>query len=455
MMMQCPRCSTRWRVAVASPVDNPLFKCGRCHHLFRQFPGATPPADAVAAPSKRGGHGSPPEPDTLEFIFPDRQSPALVADEEPTHVAPAPTPAPAPVAFEAVSAEAETVVVPPIAVAPEVADDVAEEVVAVEVVDEEPDAANVGSEPDVTTEMIAAPIIVPRPDVPVAPAPPPSHARVAKPTPAMDDEAELDLEFGDDLLAEPTEDDELEVAADLEAASDERDEMVLGDVDDAREADDDEDEVEHELEDDERPAESTGRRFRVEDAMKAPAGFGTIMRAMGMAVSGFAVLALVIRVAPEHASMWLSYLPVAGQSFAKENTLSTKIELKNVQGRFQRLRNARRVFVISGDARNNSPMTIERIEVAGALYGLGGGELDERVVTTGNRTALTDLSEAEIVLLQRLDPVIALAPGETTPFLIVFLEPPRELREFSSRVLSVRPTRRASTPPSSRRDSVG
>jgi hypothetical protein len=107
------------------------------------------------------------------------------------------------------------------------------------------------------------------------------------------------------------------------------------------------------------------------------------------------------------------------------------------------------VFVISGDARNNSPMTIERIEVAGALYGLGGGELDQKVVTTGNRTTLTDLSEAEIVLLQRLDPAIALAPGETTPFLIVFLEPPGELREFSSRVLSVRPTRRASTPPTS------
>ena len=88
--------------------------------------------------------------------------------------------------------------------------------------------------------------------------------------------------------------------------------------------------------------------------------------------------------------------------------------------------------------------------------GLGGGELDQKVVTTGNRTTLTDLSEAEIVLLQRLDPAIALAPGATTPFLIVFLEPPRELREFSSRVLSVRPTRRASTSPAgSSQGSVG
>ncbi len=199
-----------------------------------------------------------------------------------------------------------------------------------------------------------------------------------------------------------------------------------------------------------------GRRLRVEDTVRAPAGFGTIMRAIGTAVAGFAALALIVRVAPERTSAWLSRLPVAGASFAHDRNLASKVELTNVHGRFQRLRNSRRVFVISGDARNNSPMTIERIEVAGALYGLGGGELDQKVVTTGNRTTLTDLSDAEITLLQGLEPAIALAPGQTTPFLIVFLEPPRELREFSSRVLSVRPTRRASTrPAASSRDSVG
>jgi predicted Zn finger-like uncharacterized protein len=438
MMMQCPRCSTRWRVAVASPVDNPLFKCGRCHHLFRQFPGAPPASEAAVAPSKRDA--ALPEPDTLEFIFPDRQSPALVVEDEPAPVAAARAPVMAPaqplVESESpfVAAEsAETIDAEP---DPEPERDAARPTIAADA----PEAERRGL--DQVTEVTEIPVIVQRPDVVVAPPP-----RPAKKAPLIEDEAEPELEFGDDLLTEPTSVDDVDVNDDGDAAR----EMVLGDVDDERDDEDDADDVD----DDGRARESTGRTFRVEDAMKAPAGFGTIMRAMGMAVSGFAALALVIRVAPEQASRWLSYLPVAGQSFARENSLSTKIELKNVQGRFQRLRNARRVFVISGDARNNSPMTIERIEVAGALYDLGGGELDQKVVTTGNRTALTDLSEAEIVLLQRLDPVIALAPGETTPFLIVFLEPPRELSEFSSRVLSVRPTRRASTPASSHRDSVG
>jgi len=361
MMMQCPRCSTRWRVAAAAPVENPLFKCGKCHHLFRQFPGATPAPESPPAPTRRA-HASC-EPDTLEFIFPEHQpAELLVAEEAP--------PAPPVVASAPVLPEATEVVAAP------------------------------------TPVEVPPPIIITR---------------------ALDREVTITAAAGD--------------------------EPPLDDFD-VSENDEDEDEKAGEAE---RIATADeGRRLRVEDVMRAPSSFGTIMRAIGTAVTGFATLALVVRVAPEQTSTWLSRLPLAGATFARDRNLTTKVELTNVQGRFQRLRNARRVFVITGDARNNSPMTIERIEVAGALYDLGGGELDQKVVTTGNRTTLTDLSEAEIALIQRLDPVIALAPGETTPFSIVFLEPPRELREFSSRVLSVRPTRRASSPPAgSSRDSVG
>jgi predicted Zn finger-like uncharacterized protein len=423
MMMQCPRCSTRWRVPAASPVANPLFKCGRCHHLFRQFPGATPPAEP-AAPSKRAA--TAPESDTLEFIFPDRQpAEVLVRDEAPRVVAPPPPPPP-PVAtpdpvIVRTALDVDSVVAPP---AEEVPDELP-------FVAPDADGHTLGLD-DADTHTLGLEDTAVADDL------------------VRDDEPDDAHEIGNDVLAEPAEGHDLrldlyEPAAghDLKLDLDELDETELATTD-ADEDDDDDDEDE----DEQQPARPETRRvLRVEETMNAPTGFRTIVRAIGVAVSGFAALALVVRVAPEQTAAWLSRLPLAGAGFASDHNLATKVELKNVQGRFQRLRNARRVFVISGDARNNSPMTIERIEVAGALYGLGGGELDQKIVTTGNRTTLTDLSEAEIALLQRLDPAIALAPGETTPFLIVFLEPPRDLREFSSRVLSVRPTRRASTPP--------
>jgi hypothetical protein len=366
-------------------MENPLFKCGRCHHLFRQFPGAIAPSEPATSSGRRVAP-SVPEPDTLEFIFPERQPAAIVVPERA---------------------------------------------------------------PDEVTQVVEAGGLVPPPPIVPATVSPVEDRPRIETTSFFDvpndddatDDAITDADsLVDDMLAEPKHDDDTLILGD-------DDTPILGD---AEETDDAEDEPFAE------PAVAPGRTVRVEEIMKTPSGFGTIMRGIGTAVAGFAALAFVARAAPERAAAWLAHVPLAGVRFATDGNLTSKIELRNVQGKFQRLRNTRRVFVISGDARNNSPVTVDRIEVAGALYGLGGGELDQKVVTTGNRTTLTDLSEAEIVLLQKLDPAVALAPGQTTPFLIVFLEPPRELREFSSRVLSVRPTRRASTPAQeARRDSVG
>src|SRR5689334_120530 len=68
MIIQCPRCSTRWRVGDPEATDNPVFKCGRCHNVFPQFPGAPPASEANGAKARE----APPEPDNLEFIFPRR-----------------------------------------------------------------------------------------------------------------------------------------------------------------------------------------------------------------------------------------------------------------------------------------------------------------------------------------------------------------------------------------------
>ena len=415
MMMQCPRCSTRWRVAAASPVENPLFKCGRCHHLFRQFPGAAPVAESSASESRRTAAT---EPDTLEFIFPERQPAALLLAES---------------------------AVPPVASA-----------------DASEATLTLDASPPMVAETDETTVLADRSEigmVAAAPARPDDDFSFAEDT-AVDDGALEEPEMPEDVLSEP--------APDMHFLAEPAESRPSAHADDHgahdHDADDtqDDDEFDNGIDTgeilDEEPYGSS-RTLRLEDTtMKASAGFGTIVRMLGTAVAGFAVLALVLRADPERTGAWLSRLPLAGATFTHDRNLARKVELRNVHGNFQRLRNARRVFVIAGEARNNSPVTIERIEVAGVLYGLGGGELDQRVVTTGNRTTLTDLSEAEIVLLQNLDPAIALAPGETTPFLIVFLEPPRELREFSSRVLTVRPTRQASTPPrpaGSSRDPVG
>ena len=187
--------------------------------------------------------------------------------------------------------------------------------------------------------------------------------------------------------------------------------------------------------------------------MKAPAGFGTIMR--GDRHGG--------RRRSRRSRSWCGSRPSAPRRGSRgcrsraraSRTIATstsKVELRNVQGGFQRLRNARRVFVISGDARNNSPMTDRAHRGRGCALrsrrrrARSEGR-DDRATARRSRTSPRRRSCCSSDSIRRSRS----RPGETTPFLIVFLEPPRELREFSSRVLSVRPTRRASTPPCSGR----
>jgi hypothetical protein len=167
-------------------------------------------------------------------------------------------------------------------------------------------------------------------------------------------------------------------------------------------------------------------------------------RLLVILVAAFALLALFVRANPERAAAWLARVPLVGGALAAEPALSSRITLTDVQGTYQQLRSGRRIFVISGKAINNALVPVERIEVQGELYAASGA-VARKVISTGNRTTLKlrDLSESEIALLQNLDAHRTVAPGGSVDFAIVFLEPPRDLREFSSRVLTARSTGRA------------
>src|SRR3954453_1846931 len=80
MIIQCPRCWTRWRAQDAPETDNPIFKCGKCHHTFRLFPGATGPDERASAVREGAPAGAASA--NLEFIFPRRQ-PALPPAQKP------------------------------------------------------------------------------------------------------------------------------------------------------------------------------------------------------------------------------------------------------------------------------------------------------------------------------------------------------------------------------------
>ena len=420
MIIQCPRCSTRWRVADSSATENPVFKCGRCHHVFPRFPGAPPQAERNGGAKARG---APPEPDNLEFIFPGRKRAAEEERErEEVEISPLSDLAPDAPASER-DADAGLAPQHDQAGAASAADrgepafteqgaDGAEEWNDDPpwTEDEQPDDAATRIVDGAATRIVEAtdemapPIIVrdePRPAAPRSEEPtvraPASRARTPEP----------DLTF------------------ELDDRDDDGEPMF-----------------------DERPA---SRVLDVEERMSASAPIGALRpvnRVLLTCVFGYAVLALVMRANPERTEAWLARLPFVGVPLTTHPAATRTITLGDVRGGYQQLRTGRRIFVISGRATNNSPVPVDRIEVEGALYAASGA-VDRKVISTGNRTTLKlrELSESEINLLQGLDARQPVAPGGSVGFSIVFLEPPRDLREFSSRVLTVQSPSRASGPP--------
>lgn len=431
MIIQCPRCSTRWRVGDPSATENPVFKCGRCHHVFPQFPGAPPAAERNGSAKARE---APPEPDNLEFIFPRRRAMAAgdaaaahdaiaplreivhdppraaLATSVPLAVSPFDTPAmPAapPARMPATLMDGL-----PASVAEDQTDAFAE------------DPTDALCEAPIATTATVAPVVV-------APAASPSEDR--RPSHVVEDSPEDD-EDADEASGPVTMD-----AADTEPSFD------LG-RDDA--GDDDGALPDLPLTADDRsPAP---RVLDMEAMMRASArtaAFRPATRLLLALVAGFALLALFLRANPARSEGWLGRIPLVGTKLAAEPALGARITLTDVQGGYQRLRTGRRIFVISGKATNNALVAVERIEVEGALYAAS-GNVDRKVISTGNKTTLKlrDLSESEITLLQKLDARQPVGPGGSVDFAVVFLEPPRDLREFSSRVLTARSTARASAP---------
>jgi hypothetical protein len=291
------------------------------------------------------------------------------------------------------------------------------------------------------------PPIADAPTVAAAPEPPPIIVRQGDPEP---DDA---FTFGDEPEEEPT-----LVARGIGRS--EPEELRLDDEDDVDEdvADDDTDfDDEDEDGDAFRPSEA-GPALRVEDMVRPRNAFGLVTRGLVTLVAIHAVLAVLVRAAPNQAGDLLARIPVLGSGFARDPSLTGRVQLRNVRGRYERLGSGRTAFVIVGDAVNASDTTLARIEVEGAIY-RASGEVDRRVVIPTDRSSVRELPESMIVFLQDFRPDRTIAPGESARFLVAFLAPPPDLREFSSRVVSVKPTRRAAAPtdapPPARRASVG
>ncbi|MBI2359933.1 MAG: zinc-ribbon domain-containing protein [Deltaproteobacteria bacterium] len=162
----------------------------------------------------------------------------------------------------------------------------------------------------------------------------------------------------------------------------------------------------------------------------------------------FAVLLLLYSIAtivnqtqPSVLESLFRRVPWFGPSVFQNNHLRQSIALQSLRPSFQTILGNREVFVLSGVAHNRNTGSVREIQVEGRVYDAHGKEVGRQAVWAGNAITPTipkDLTAQEISILQKLSPQrrFEIPPQKAASFVIVFLRPPGEIKNFSARVIS-------------------
>jgi predicted Zn finger-like uncharacterized protein len=169
---------------------------------------------------------------------------------------------------------------------------------------------------------------------------------------------------------------------------------------------------------------------------------GTLLVFMLLVLGGYGILTLSLFSRPERTDRWFGEVPLI-KAAVRDYALSRSVLLDNVSGSYQQIRDGKEVFVVAGQALNASREPLGAVQVAGSLYGVDGKLLAEKTIYCGNvisTRVLKGLSRREVSILQELNPPrqFALDSGEASTFVIVFMDPPQGVAEFSARISAAR-----------------
>ena len=155
-------------------------------------------------------------------------------------------------------------------------------------------------------------------------------------------------------------------------------------------------------------------------------------------LASYGMLTRALFASPQLCDRLLSRMPLIG-ALGDERLLTRKIALSDITGTYQRIKDGKEVFVINGKALNTAPVALHGVQIVGKLFNSEGHELDQKVIYCGNVIStkmLKDLTPPQVSILQTLSPPkrFTIEPGESSIFVIVFMNPPREAVEFSTQV---------------------
>jgi len=164
---------------------------------------------------------------------------------------------------------------------------------------------------------------------------------------------------------------------------------------------------------------------------------------VGLIVCFYLLVALTLDRNPARAFEQLSEVPLLGQLLGRDHLLVWRLEVDDLEGGLDYIRDHRLAYVVSGRAVNTTDEDLRIIEVEGSLLVDGRPTRHQRVYAANQaRSTIRDLSASEVEMLLRLEPNrrFRIRPGQSASFLLVFPDPPQSFSEVVVRVVEARGT---------------
>ena len=140
---------------------------------------------------------------------------------------------------------------------------------------------------------------------------------------------------------------------------------------------------------------------------------------------------------PDWAGRLTRTLPVIGKE-VRERTVGQDVALIEVQGRYERTKEGKLVFLITGKAVNHSAELLRGVQIDSKLFDATAHPIDEQLITCGNpmEAKITDLSIHQVAILRGIKPPadFGVLPGGQCPFVAIFLDVPGTVGTFSTEV---------------------
>ena len=155
----------------------------------------------------------------------------------------------------------------------------------------------------------------------------------------------------------------------------------------------------------------------------------------------FALVTAFNRAHPSATEGFVRQIPLLGGSVLRNNRLKDGVLLQSLRGGYQSIQGNREVFVITGTALNQNPVTIRAVQISGESYNNQNEEIEKQTIWVGNAISpsmVRGLSLQEIANLQRLPPLktFEIPPGDSVQFAIVFLKTPKGMKDFGCKVIA-------------------